>query len=535
FLIVAYYKRKAQREKVRAIKILEDEKDKELYKAKIDFFTNVTHEIRTPLTLMVAPLEKIEDSEDIAEIRENAKLVHRNTNRLISLTNQLLDFRKAEIEGFRLNFIKTDIVEVLREVYTSFRASAEKKNLNYTLSISREHVFSFVDAEAFRKMISNLIHNAVKYCDKEIQVKFVNHKDSFEIIVSNDGPLVAEHLKEKIFEPFYRAKSVSHIVGTGIGLALARSLAELHKGALTIYTGKALNVFTLTLPVHQEIEFDFAETTPEALPVDTDTDDQKSAILLIEDNREISDFLFKELSAGHTILRAPNGEKALDILNEHMVELVISDIMMPVMDGYELCRQIKTNVDLSHIPVLLLSAKNSIEAKIAGLNCGADVYVEKPFTLKYLTAQITSLLENRGRLKSHYAQSPVADLGEIAYSTADKVFLEKLNDIVLAHMANPEFEIDQLADMLHMSRRNMFRKIKGISGMAPLELINIIRLKKAAEMLLHNDVRVYEVADMVGFNSRGVFTRKFTRQFGMSPTEYAKQRPAVKPSIVGED
>jgi DNA-binding response OmpR family regulator len=254
----------------------------------------------------------------------------------------------------------------------------------------------------------------------------------------------------------------------------------------------------------------------------------KPVILLVEDNEDILEFVADELSEKYTVLKALNGQQALDILKEEAIQLVISDVMMEIMDGFELCRIVKTNFDFSHIPVILLTARNSLQSKIEGLELGADAYIEKPFSPEYLQVQIANLLANRSKIKEYFANSPLVHIKSIAYSKADELFLEKLHESINKNLGNTELDVDELARVMNMSRPTLYRKIKSISDLTPNELINLTRLKKAAELLAEGAYKIYEVADMVGYNSQTNFGRNFLKQFGMSPSDYLTMKQAEK-------
>jgi two-component system cell cycle response regulator len=254
----------------------------------------------------------------------------------------------------------------------------------------------------------------------------------------------------------------------------------------------------------------------------------KPLLLLIDDNEEILEFLEHELNEKYTVIKALNGQEAIDLLNENAVQLVISDVMMPVIDGFELCRAIKTNFDHSHIPVILLTAKNTLQSKIEGLELGADAYIEKPFSPEYLQVQIANLLINRDKIKEHFASSPLVHIKSMAYSKADELFLERVNDCILKNLEDIELDVEKLARFMNMSKPTLYRKIKSLSDLSPNELINITRLKKAAELLAEGSYKIYEVADMVGYASQTHFGRSFHKQFGMTPTEYLSSKEAEK-------
>jgi DNA-binding response OmpR family regulator len=254
----------------------------------------------------------------------------------------------------------------------------------------------------------------------------------------------------------------------------------------------------------------------------------KPAILLVDDNEDILEFLADELSEKYHLLTAANGEEALNIIKSEVINLVISDVMMPVMDGFEFCRIIKSNVEYSHVPVILLTAKNTLQSKIEGLELGADAYIEKPFATEYLQVQIANLLANRNKVKDYFAHSPLVHIKSIAHTKSDENFLEKLNELICNNLEERDLDVDKLAKLMNISRPTLFRKIKAIADLTPNELVNITRLKKAAELLAEGDYKIYEVADMVGYNSQTAFGRSFFKQFGMTPTEYQRSKHMEK-------
>jgi ligand-binding sensor domain-containing protein/signal transduction histidine kinase/DNA-binding response OmpR family regulator len=539
FIIKSYLDRLAEKNS-RRFELFEMEKEREVYHSKIEFFTNIAHEIRTPLTLIKMPLEKLLiNQSNNPEINENLKTMERNTNRLVDLTNQLLDFRKTEMDKFSLNFVKTDITELLDETYRSFQAVAEQKHILFRLELPPIPLFAYVDQEALKKILSNLCSNAIKYAETKAIVRLENFKSDdslFTILTYNDGYIIPFDLKEKIFEPFYRIRETEKHPGTGIGLPLSRALAELHKGVLDLaYTENKMNVFVLSLPIHQEKEFKLRndETGPDPevefdIELKEYNENLKPEILLVEDNKEILDFIGKELSKDYQIRKSFNGSEAFEILKEGNIQLVISDIMMPVMDGLELCKRIKTNLEYSHVPIILLTAKNTLHAKIEGLDVGADAYIEKPFAFEYLHAQISNLLLNRNKIKEYFASSPLTHIKTIGYTKTDKNFLEKLKSVIDENLFNSEIDAEKLAKIMNMSRPTFYRKIKALSNLTPHELIHIARLKKAAEILTENNYKVYEVASMVGYSMSTNFTRDFNKQFGITPSEYMNNKKVDK-------
>jgi ligand-binding sensor domain-containing protein/signal transduction histidine kinase/DNA-binding response OmpR family regulator len=532
FVIIKYYTLALREKNKREIKTLEIEKEREVYNAKIEFFTNITHEIRTPLTLIKLPLEKLlKNFPKGATLHENLTMIEKNTNRLIYLTNQLLDFRKAEANNYMLNFVKTDVNDLLKELFATYKPVAEEKKISFKLEMPRITLLAYVDSEAIRKILSNLFSNALKYAEKCVVIKLLpfNSDDNvFHIEFKNDGYIIPNEMKEKIFEPFYRIKHTEKFAGTGIGLPLARSLTELHKGKLelTQHTD-TYNIFLLSIPFHQETEINFndyetiatahgAEKQEENITQNLHTE----SILIVDDNDEIVDFLQKELQNTYNIYTASDGQQAFDVLKAENINIVISDIMMPVMDGIGLCMRIKTDVQYCHIPVILLTAKNTLQSKIMGLENGADAYIEKPFVMEHLLAQIKSLLVNREHTQHFYAHSPLAHIKGIACTKADKDFLERLQMAIEENITDMDLNVDTLAKMMNMSRGSFYRKIKGLSDLTPNELINVSRLKKAAGLLAEGNYRITEVAGMVGYHLSSNFSRDFNKQFGISPSNY---------------
>lgn len=529
--IFRYYHLALREKNKRKIETLEIEKEREIYNAKIEFFTNVAHEIRTPLTLIKLPLDKLlQQINGQSPFTESLHLMKKNTHRLIELTDQLLDFRKAEANKFTLSFVRTDITDLLKELLVGFKPAADQKQLTLRLEVPRLPLQASVDPEAFRKILSNLFNNAIKYADSLVIVRllpFNSDATVFQIEVRNDGYLIPMELKEKIFEPFYRLKETEKQAGTGIGLPLARSLAELHKGVLDLRAPENnMNIFQLSVPIHQENEIDLQgyetiEMSAAAPGEDPEpADPEKQQVLLVEDQKEILQFIQKELKQHYTIFRAYNGQEALDILEKENIQLVVSDIMMPVMDGIELCKRIKTDLQYSHIPIILLTAKNTLHARIEGLEVGADAYIEKPFSLEHLQAQINNLLASRQNLKTYFTQSPLAHIRGMAISKTDSSFLEALQKVILDNITDMDLDVDKLSKMMNMSRASFYRKIKALSDLTPNELINISRLKKAAELLSAGSYKINEVASMVGYSLTSNFSRDFHKQFGVTPSSY---------------
>ena len=528
-----YFKQKNAKKHYRQMEKFEQEKEREIYHAKIDFFTNVAHEIRTPLTLIKGPLENILLKKEVdTETREDLNIMQQNTERLLSLTNQLLDFRKTESQGFSLNFTECNITEILKETYIRFSSLAKQKGLDFELKGLEEDFHAHINKEAFTKIISNLLNNAIKYADSYVyiilDINVFDDKKAFCIRTINDGVIIPDEMKEKIFEPFVRFGEEGKVTtGTGIGLALSRSLAELHRGNLVMDVGEQVNSFRLTLPVVQNTTITLLpeatnETakTVEDLPESIEDEKDRPVVLLVEDNQDMLSFIKRQLSHEYTVLTAANGVEALQVLDDNYVNIIVSDVVMPLMSGFDLCKNVKSQLDYSHIPIILLTAKTNIQSKIEGLELGADAYIEKPFSVEYLRVCISNLITNREKLRQAFANSPFVAVNTMALTKADEDFIKKLNEIILMNLHNPEFSMDDIADGLNMSRSNFYRKIKGVLDLTPNEYLRLERLKRAAQLLKKGENRVNEICYMVGFNSPSYFSKCFLKQFGVLPKDF---------------
>ena len=530
-LVLWYNYKKAQLEEKHRVDqaLFENQKEKELYNAKIQFFTFITHEIRTPLTLIKAPLEKILRSGDgTPATQENLQIIEKNTQRLLDLSNQLLDFRKTESRGFKLNYTKTDVVLWLETLLQPFRPAFEKENKSFTVKLPEIPFEASIDREAFAKIVNNLLSNALKYSDKQIRIDLLppaGEKRQFTIRVTNDGPLIPADEVPHIFNPFYRSKETQNKEGSGIGLSLAQSLAEFHRGTLAYrQTAEGLNQFVLSLPESQEE----TETTPAPLSPVTLSENARPVILIVEDEEEMRRFIARELAEQYQVAEAANGKAALAFIRQQTVNLIVSDVMMPLMDGFELCNEVKNDVSISHIPFILLTAQHNLQSRLKGLNTGADAYMEKPFSIELLLAQVNNLLKSREQLGKAYLEKPQTPIRSLAVSAADDLFLNKLNAYLETHLNQPALSVETLAGEMHMSTSNLYRKIKGLSGLSPNDFIRITRLKKAISLMQQGENRINEIAYQVGFSSPAYFSTCFQKQYGKTPTEYLKQEASSR-------
>ena len=513
-------------------------KEQEVYKSKISFFINLVHEIRTPLSLIRLPLEKLLEKEHEGKDLKYLSVIDKNVNYLLGITNELLDFQKMESGTLHLNLKKSDIKELVSDVYNQFTSPAELKGIDLQLTVPEQELVSTVDRDKLSKILVNLMGNAIKYAHARIDLKLLVTDGGYEIQVNDDGPGIPNEQKQKIFEAFYQLPDdkVATAVGTGIGLAFAKSLAEAHQGDLRLEDNVGGgSSFILSLPVKEwetEKTSDIVEISPEhadaSETISSEYSGKKFTVLLVEDNVDLLNLTRESLAEWFRVLRASNGREALEVLAKENVDVIVSDVMMPEMDGLELCSKVKSEISYSHIPVILLTAKTTLESKVEGLECGADVYVEKPFSVKQLHMQIENLLKLRQsfhKLMVSLAGDTVAvSTTDFAMSQKDCEFIAKIQGVIAEQLADENFSIDTLAEQMNMSRSNFYRKIKALSGMSPNDYLKTLRMNRAAELIV-SGTRISEVAAQVGFTSSSYFAKCFKAQYGVLPKEYTGQPP----------
>ena len=539
--IVKSERRRQARRQARREEVFRKEKDKELLQSKINFFTNITHEIRTPLTLINGSVENIEQktrdnklwTQDNYLVK-NLNSISKNSKRLLHLINQLLDFRKMDQSYSKLSFMNTDIVKCLRDIIERFESVVNASGKTITLGTDTESLIVPVDQEAVVKILSNLLNNANKYSQSFIRVVLDHDTVNTHIIVTNDGEKVPESKAEEIFKPFTRLDESGSTPGTGIGLPLARSLAEAHHGSLSMNTSSPYNEFVLTLPMKQEHVINVADNeTPDTtselnVPLALEDIDVLSlpkhkeyTILVVEDNEEVMQLVVDHLLEVYEVQTASNGKEGLDMVRNNHIDLVVSDVMMPVMDGVEMCQLIKGDIEVNHIPVVMLTAKHTLQNHIEGLRAGADAYIEKPFSFAHLMIQIENLLANRKRERESFLNKPYLPVHGSNVNKVETDFLEKASRLIIDNIQDSSFNVEQLAQEMCMSRSSLHRKIKEMSDLSPIDFMRLIKLKKAAELISEKGYRVNEVCEMIGINSPSYFIKIFQKQFGMTPKEFA--------------
>jgi signal transduction histidine kinase/ligand-binding sensor domain-containing protein/DNA-binding response OmpR family regulator len=514
--------RQEARKHKKRIRQLHQEKEKELYDAKINFFTLVAHEIRTPVSLIIGPLEKIMDNIHSlsGNVQDSLQIISRNSQRLLSLVNQLLDFRKAEENAFVISPAPHNIHGLLQNICIRFEPVAEQMNIAFALEMDDKTVTAMIDAEVFTKIVSNLLTNALKFTNDVIKISVASDNERVFIKVADNGEGIAKENIEAIFQPFVQVTK-NYRQGTGIGLSLVKLLVDAHHGEIKVESiPYRETAFTVILPY---LHGDEQQRCDETLQMSEEKHTDKPALLIVEDDAGMRKFLHEYLSAGYRIIEATNGKEGLALLEKQSVDIIISDIMMPVMDGIAFTRKLKENLKFSHIPVILLTARIDKNSKVEGIKTGADAYVEKPFSPQMLAAQIQNLVESRKKLRKKFSEMPFVPISSVAGNKADEQFLNKINVIIDRNINNQDFSVDMLAKEAGISRSGLFAKIKLLIDMTPNELIQLIRLKKAAQLLSSREYRINEICYLVGFNNPSYFSKCFQKQFGVLPKDFISQ------------
>lgn len=526
--------KKHERERQHEMYKLETAKQQEIADAKIGFFTNITHEIRTPLSLIKMPVEKIIAEKEYTEAsKDDIMTIQANTNRLLNLTNQLLDIRMIEKKEFIINPSEFEITGFITKLAKRFSPGIRERHLSYSENLGDRDINVVTDAEFLEKIVCNLLSNAVKYGKSSIGIGLKQYGDNICIMVESDGEIITGSEAENIFKPFYQIKTVnSYLVGsngTGLGLPYARQLARALGGRLYLdTTSRSVNSFVLEFPILSPARTAAGKEEEEiaaAMPAgekDIIQETNNHWILVVEDSAEMNEYLCRQLEKEYTVLSASNGEEAIDVIQNNKVDLVISDIMMPVMDGCQLCNYIKGNIEYSHIPIILLTAAVGVETRIETLDIGADGYIEKPFSMELLRANIANLFKNKEIAYNQFANSPLSHFSSTVVNNIDKDFMDKLHDAVMSNIADQELDIEKLVRIMVTSKSTLYRKVKANTGVNINEYIRICRLKKAAEMLATQKYRINEVAYLTGFSSPSYFATSFQKQFHQSPSTFIK-------------
>lgn len=527
------------------------DKEEKFNQERLRFYTNISHELRTPLTLIMGPIKQLIGSENGETPHLKLyQLILNNSQRLLSLVNQLLDFRKSVYEGTKLKATYLNLVEIIESNIDAFDFMAKEKSISITLSSESKILKGWFDREKLDIILFNILSNAFKYTPEngwvKIELKTASSLPVFphqhiELAIFNSGKGIPKNLQEKIFERFYQVNDTPNEqkTGTGIGLSFVKTLVELHHGTITLESepGKTTG-FIIHLPYEREGYsdeeiFDFKRDADRRTKELVNNLQQKNAgqifqqkkigwqkLLVVEDNAELRDFLSEYLSANYMVFTAGDGMEGLEICERENPDLVISDVMMENMDGLQFCKTVKSTAEISHIPVILMTALASVENKLTGYKMGADDYITKPFEPELLTIRIRNILENMGKTKIRFGTDLNVSAKELTLSKIDEEFLEQIIKILENNLDNADLNIESFCKNMGVSSSQLYRKIKGITGLSPNEFIRAYRLKKAAVLIKESNLNISEIAYKVGFNDALYFSKCFKKQFGTTPSRY---------------
>lgn len=508
----------------------------ELDSAKSNFFANISHEFRTPLTLIKGPIQNELSQQDLEDDRrENLQMINRNTDRLLSLVDQLLDLSRLESGSLQLKVAKGSLSSFSNVITAPFQYLAEQKRIGFTADISADST-GFYDKDVLEKIITNLLSNAIKYTPEDGKIHYdqVVRNGWAVIKVSNSGDGIPKDQQEKVFDRFYQMGDARE--GVGIGLALVKELITLHKGSVRcIRDENEFTCFEVRFPIadtaYSSSEFDDDEIpVREHLELHTEEQDvdaveeigssEKPIMLIVDDSADLRRLIKDLFSKSYSIVLAENGEEGINKAIEHVPDIIVSDVMMPVKDGVDLTRTLKADERTSHVPIILLTARAGEENELKGLETGADEYMVKPFNNEILKVRVEKLIELRAQLRARYSQEVVLRPKDIAITSVDEVFLDKVQLIVDTHITKPDFTAELFSKEIGMSRMQLHRKIKALLGLSTSEFIRSQRLKMAAKLLGNHDINISEVGYSVGFNDPSYFAKCFKEAYGCTPTQY---------------
>ncbi|WP_289188343.1 ATP-binding protein, partial [uncultured Bacteroides sp.] len=553
FSLYAVQRRERNRFKIRQIE--EDAKKREeLSQMKFRFFTNVSHDLRTPLTLIISPMESMMKEITDEKLHGKLQLMYRNAQRLLNLVNQLLDFRKNEMAGLHLTLSEGDIVAYVHSICTSFLMLSEKKHVHLTFFSAMESLNMSFDEDKIGKVVMNLLSNAFKFTPDggRVDVALEMSKEMsgrLLIKVSDTGVGIRDEDKERIFERFYQVEQEEpelQSTGSGIGLSLVRDFVTLHEGTVRVVDNVGSgSVFLVELPVkhvhvsssklaplaeeveeHEELlpgmeEEPLPDNLPDDMEEDNEDEKEKPLALIVDDNEDLVAFMKDSLSLYFRMQSASNGREAWQKIPELMPDIIVSDVMMPEMDGNELCRWVKTDKRTSNIPMILLTARQAVEDKVEGLTIGADDYVTKPFNVEILILRMRKLIDLSKKRKAKSLIDP--EPSEIAITSLDEKLVENAIKYVEVNIGRCDLSVEELSRELGMSRVHLYKKLLQITGKTPIEFIRVIRLKRAAQMLRESQQNVSEIAYQLGFNNPKYFSKYFKDEFGVLPSVYQER------------
>jgi signal transduction histidine kinase/CheY-like chemotaxis protein/AraC-like DNA-binding protein len=518
----------------------------QLTELKLRFFTDISHELRTPLTLIAAPVEHMLQQDDLPQkTKDELKLVQRNTDRMLRLINQILDFVKIQNRKMDLRVEEIEIGQAVAKIMENFKSLANDHKIEFTLDDQTNNEVVYLDMDKFEKIVFNLLSNAFKFTNpgKSIKAILENKKDSVILRVKDSGVGISENRRKALFERFesFLDRNIFNQPSTGIGLSLVKQLVDMHKARIEVDSkvgeGTVFSIEFFKGIGHFDNETDIiVPENMESQPIkplcdDNETDNDEvtdTTVLVVEDNDEMRQFLRNILGKHYRVLDAPNGKEGLEIATTQIPDLIISDVMMQGIDGIELTRKLRSELHTSHIPIILLTAKTSIDSKLEGLETGADDYITKPFSTTYLLARIENLLEQRQKLQALYRSQLGVKPIEVNPSqpqihSYDQKFLDDLTALMEKNMDNGNLVVDDLVSEMGVSRSVFFKKLKTLTGLAPIEFIKEMRVKRAAQLMTSGQYNMTQISYMVGINDPRYFSKCFKQFFGLTPTEYKDQ------------
>lgn len=542
YALLRFYKRKLDLESSLEVERKQSLNKQELNEERLRFYTNITHELRTPLTLILGPLEDLLSDATLSPKHANKiSIIHDSATRLLNLINRILEFRKTETQNRKLSVAKGDLGQLVQEVGLRYKELNPNNKVNYHIHIETEDTEIFYDADMITIILDNLMSNAAKYTSEgditlslrsveENQIKYT------EISVSDTGHGIDAEALPHIFDRYYQAKSKYQASGSGIGLALVKGLSELHEGILkvesavdtgTTFTLRLLTENTYPNAIHAQHDMEKKPMDAEETTITDTPTENHPIVLVVEDNADIREYIRSSFTDIYEVITAKDGKEGWELAQARIPNIIVSDIMMPVMDGIELCKRIKEDMRTSHIPVILLTAKDSLQDKEEGYASGADSYLTKPFSAKLLHSRINNLLETRKKIASLLALADTQPKQESAVSSLNKLdneFLQKITQIIEENLEMEKMDIAFIADKMCMSHSTLYRKIKGLTDMSANEFIRKVKMRKGVELLMSGQYTISEIAYMIGFSSVAYFRQCFKDEYGMSPSDYVKQK-----------
>ena len=543
FSILYAYKKRLDAEALYQLEKQSHEHEQELNNERLRFYTNITHELRTPLTLILGPLEDIQKSDTLStKDAQKISVIHQSAIRLLNLINQILEFRKTETQNKKLCVSRDNLVPLIREIGLKYKELNRKPAVDIRLVVEKEHMPIYFDKEIIQTILDNLISNALKYTEKgsisigirQVERAEVNYT---EIRVSDTGYGIKPEALPHIFDRYYQEGGKHQASGTGIGLSLVKNLVALHEGEIRVESapnqGSTFYVSLLTDNSYpQALHADSQEKESnvqhiEEAQVNQVSSSDKPILLVVEDNPDICDYIAESFSDHFEVKTAANGKLGKESALKEIPDIIVSDIMMPVMDGNEMCRELKKDVRTSHIPIILLTAKDSLRDKEEGYQVGADSYLTKPFSASLLHSRIENLLQSRRNLANHFsANAAISNKAAVITESLNKLdneFIHKINQLIEERLSSDKIDISYLSDKMCMSNSTLYRKMKALTGLSTNEYVRKIRMKHAEQYLLEGKYNISEIAFKVGINNLFYFRQCFKEEFGCIPSEYLKR------------